>query len=269
LTEIERYESRAFSSSSNATPLWPQHQQQHVQHPNANGNINDILNLEGHIQLLATMSCRAAKRCPPSDQKLVEVCLSNAAHYHGSSDQAQRLIENNRQMCERVMGRIAAIAFDNHFHQSHQGVGRPQLQQTHNQSAFSNPIAIANFCAIVAANSISTGPGEFIHLVSDLIIPNKDNLPPLSVAAIAYHLACEAMGKSASVGMRDALKNKLFGPVVSTILTLMLQESVRESDVGDRAGDYGNGKNNQRIAAMVLKAIERWCAATDCSLIAI
>jgi len=248
LTEIERYESRVSSSS--------------FQLMSQQGNIG-VLNLEGHVQLLAKMSLVAAKRCPASDQKLVEVCLANAAHYQGSFDQAQHLIANNFQMRKRVMGRIAAIAFDHsHHHTSHSY-----------QSAFSNPITIDSLCAIVACNAIATGPGEFVNLVTEWIIPCKENLPLFSVVAVTYHLASEAMGKSSPVGTRDALKNKLFVPVMSKVLAPLLMESVRESDVGNRFDSkftYGKGGNHcHRVVAMTLKAMERWSTATVCSLLTI
>jgi len=243
LTEVERYESQVSSPSSF-------HQ------------VSQKSNLSGHVQLLATMSHAAAKRCPTSDQKLVEACLANAAHYHGSTDQAQHLIENNSQMRKRVMGRIAAIAFDH----SHHRVGNSY------QSSFSNPIAIDSLCAIVATNAIAAGPGEFINLVSHWIIPSKEKLPPFSVVAVTYHLASEAMGKCAPCGTRHALKNILFVPIMTNVLAPLLIDAVRESDVGDRVDatfTYCKGGNNcHRVVAMTLKAMERWSAAIDCNLVA-
>ncbi len=237
LTEVERYESRIMSSNGIM---------------NAN---NSPVNLEAHVQLLATMSRRAARRCPASDQNLVQICLNNAAHFHGSTEHAKHLIDFNKQMRERVMGRIAAIAFDFTNH-------RTQRSQQHGHgvvyySAFSNPVAMDSLCGVVAANAISTGPHEFINLVQDWIVPSKNNLPPFSVASIIYHLASEAIGKSAPAGTRDAVK-KIFDPVVSKVLAPMLQEAVRESE-GDRASSH-------RIAAMTLKALESWCATTSCSI---
>jgi len=242
LTEVERYESQVSSSSSF-------HQ------------VNQNSNLSGHVQLLATMSRIAAKRSPPSDQKLVEICLANAAHYKGSTDQAHHLIESNSQMRKRVMGRIAAIAFDH----SHHRVGNPY------QSSFSNPITIDSLCAIVATNAIATGPAEFVNLVSHWIIPSKENLPPFSVVAVTYHLASETMGKCAVAGTRDALKNILFVPVMTNVLAPLLVDAVRESDVGDRVDatfSYGKGENNcHRVVAMTLKAMGRWSAAIDCNFV--
>lgn len=243
LTEIERYESRMLAAK-------------------AQGHLHANVSLEAHLQLLATMSCRAARRCPIADQHLVEVCLSNAAHFHeqgGSSEHARNLIQVNQQMRDRVMGRIATIVFDftNHRRSSNDKAGF--------ESAYTNPVTMDSLCAIVAANSISTGPHEFSSLVLEWIIPSINNMPSFSVAAVIYHLASESLGKSAPAGTKDALKN-LFNPVLSQILAPMLQESVRESDHGNNGANEGERTQTHRIAAMALKALERWCAATSCSI---
>lgn len=242
LTEVDRYEARGVNNKVN----W--------------------VSLEAHLQLLATMSRRAARRCPMADRKLVEVCLSNAAHFHehGSNEHANNLIQLNQQMRDRVMGRIATITFDFTNH--------PQTNsETGNQTAFANPVTMDSLCAIVAANAISTGPIEFSNLVLEWIIPSMKNMhmPPFSVAAIIYHLASESMGKGCPGGTLDALK-KLTDPVLSNILAPMLQEAVRESDHSDTCVDMSaeSGRTkNHRIAAITLKALERWCAATSCSIV--
>ena len=241
INEMERYESLVMT------------RQPHIQ----------VVSLEGHLQLLATMTRRAARRSHEADQKLVEICLTNAAHYHGSSDQARQLIHTNRQMRDRVMGRIAAIAFDFAHHQTNH-----VQQQTHQhqyQSAFSNPIALEKLCAIVAANAISTGPLEFSHLVTDWIVPSVDNLPPFSVASVTFHLAAEALETSAPAGTRNVLKQKLFGPVISKVLAHMLVESVRNSD-SSSSSNSSNRQMSHRITSMILRAMERWCSAMNCGL---
>ena len=246
LTELERYEDRVSTSVLPPGSVFP--------------------NLEGHVQLLATMSRRAAKRSPVSDQKLVEICLTNAS-YRGSAEQAHQLINYNRQLREREMGRLAAMVFDFSYHRNkarHSG----HHQQQHGiiyQSAFSNPVAMESLCSVVAANAISTGPQELVNLVSAWIVPSLENLPPYAVASVTCHLAGEAMGKSAPAGIADALKSQLFDPVISKVLAPMLHEAVRESD---HDGTVSGGRiKNQRIASMALKALERWSAATTCSLV--
>ena len=112
---------------------------------------------------------------------------------------------------------------------------------------------------IVAANSVSSGPGAFRHLVMDWIVPSVESMPPMSVAAVAAHLANEAAGRAAPSGTMDALK-AMFQPVVSGVLAPFLVDSVRESDVREE-GLVGPSKN-QRLTALVLRAIERWSAAT-------
>ena len=241
LTEVERYEARMA------------HVQAQGQHQ---------MSLGPHVQLLATMSRRTARRCPVSDQKLVEVCLSNAAHFHehGSNEFARHLIQLNQQMRDRVMGRIATITFD--------FVNHPQKANNNStQTVFSNPVTMDSLCAVVAANAISSGPNELRSLVMEWIIPSRTNMPPVSVAAVVNHLAVEAMGESAPVGTNDAIKN-LFDPILSKVLAPMLQEAIRESDHGGEGMDMGRDgvgdrTNNHRIASMALKALERWCTANS------
>ena len=239
LNEIERYESMVL----------------------ANRSLHSPVKLDGHLQLLATMTRRAARRCHAADQKLVEICLANAAHYHGSSDQARQLIHINRQMRDRVMGRIAAITFDFAHHQPY-----PTQQQADSyRSAFSNPIALENLCAIVAANAISTGPSEFSNLVLDWIVPSVDNLPPFSVASVTFHLASEALETSAPAGTRNVLK-ELFRHVVSKVLAHMLTESIRNCDSSSSTLNKNSRHMSHRITSMIFNALERWSAAMNCTL---
>jgi len=223
----------------------------------SSGNVGSFAKLDGHVQLLATMARRAAKRSPASDQKLVEICLANAAHYHGSTEQAGYLINLNHQLRDREMGRLAAMVFDYSHHRQFNTSHQPQIYQ----SPFCNPVAMESMCAVVATNAISTGPREFVSLVTEWIAPSINNLPAYAVASIICHLATETKSKSAPEGTQEALSTKLFDPVISRILAPMFQEAVRESDAGD------GRVRNQRTAAMILKALEGWSAATACSLV--
>lgn len=248
LNEIERYED------------WTRRQQPHQS--------SQWTCLDGHVQLLATMSRRAARRSPASDQRLIKICLANASQYHGSPDQARQLVAINSQLRERVMGRIAAIVFDFSFH-------RPPSYSNSHPSAFSNPISIEFLCSIAATNAIASGPDEFIHLVEDWIVPSVSTMPPFSIASVAFHLAGEAMGKAAPTGTRDTLKNKLFKPIISEVLGPVLVDAIRESDTGAR-NDASTSLshpfqtvNNHRIAAMAIKALDKWCIATQESIVVV
>ncbi len=244
LTELERFEAKL------ARLIFPP------------GSV--IPNLEGHVQLIATMSQKAARRSPSADKKLVEICLTNAS-YRGSAEQARQLIDYNHHLREREMGRLAAVVFD--FSNHRQAAPYHNEQGLKYQSAFSNPVAMESLCAVVAANAISTGLNELVNLVSNWIIPSYENLPPYAVASVTCHLAGEAMGKSAPAGIRDALNNKLLDAVISKVLGPMLQEAVRESDHDDN--ESGARINNQRLASMALKALERWSDATSCKVVRI
>jgi len=216
------------------------------------GKRSDYVPLDAHLQLLATMSRRAARRSPADDQKLVEVCLTNAAHYCGSTEHALHLIHQNHQNRIRVMGRVAALVFDFTNH---------RITHHHVPNALSNPIAMDTLCALVAANTISSGPQEFSNLIMEWIIPMIHNLPPFAVASVVHHLAVETLGKGAPTGSLETLKNKLFEPCISKILSPMLLESVGDNE------EEGNRSISHRSAAMTLKAIERWCAAAGCNVL--
>ena len=154
------------------------------------------------------------------------------------------------------MGRIATINFDFNNHPTN----------IHSfSSAFSNPIAMDSLCAVVAANAISTGPHEFSSLVTGWIIPSMNNMPPFAVASVIYHLAAEAMRKSAPGGTKDALQS-IFDDLISKVLAPMLLESVRNSDNGEAQTGGGDREWSHRVAAMTIKALERWCWAASCSI---
>jgi hypothetical protein len=212
----------------------------------------DYIPLDAHLQLLATMSRKAARRSPTDDQKLVEVCLANAAQYCGSTEHAMHLIHQNNQNRIKVMGRVASLVFDftNYRKTDH-----------HVQTALSNPVSMDTLCALVAANTVSSGPQEFLNLILGWIIPMIHNLPPFAVASIVYHLAVETLGKGAPSGSLETLKNKLFEPCISKILAPMLLQSVGDNE------EEGNRSISHRSAAMTLKAIERWCSAAGCNIL--
>lgn len=239
LSEVERFEQ---------TQLGRQHQH--------------ILRLEGHVQLLCTMSRKAARRSPYSDRRLIGICLSNAAVNCRNS--AQALIDLNCQTRERVMGRIAAMAFDFSFHRQ-----RPEQYS----SAFANPVAMESLCAIIAANSISNGPAAVRDFVLDWIIPSMSNFPPFAVASVVLHLAVESMGNGAPAGTEEILRN-LSAPIITKVIGPLLTDSLRESDVKDTEVGDGAWVNqggfkmtrNQRLAAVSMRALERWCASTSITI---
>mmetsp|Transcript_1798 Transcript_1798/g.3860 ORF Transcript_1798/g.3860 Transcript_1798/m.3860 type:complete len:1156 (-) Transcript_1798:61-3528(-) len=249
LNEVERYESEGrHASTSN--------------------------NLDGHVRLLATITRRVARRPPASDRRLVGTCLANASMSHmnllANADMAQSLLGNNDELRERNMGRIAAIVFDFSFHRKNSGSARSMMQYP--RSAFSDPVAMEQFCGVVAANAVSTGPVAVRHLVSDWIVPGIDSLPPLAVVAIMSHIAVEAMGKGCPGGTKDVIRS-LVPSVFTCVLGPILIDSLRESDErGDNdamieavsSSTTGGGNNiEHRTAALALRALESWCKASS------
>jgi hypothetical protein len=203
--------------------------------------------LTGHVQLLATMAQRVARRSPAMDRRLISTCVANAAQYHASDAEAQALIDLNSEIREIVIGRIAAMAFDFSFHRSDC------------RSAFSDPVAMGKLCSVLAANAVITGPKAVSYLMREWIIPSVPKLPPFAVACVTYHLPIEALLKSSPAGTRDALQ-RLSYPVIGTVLAPVLAEAIAES------AESPNHAWNCRVAATCLLALERWCTATDLSL---
>ena len=224
-----------------------------------NGNTNS---LDAHVRLLATVTRRMARRPPASDRRLIGTCLANASMTHmallANSETSRSLLQNNEQLRERDMGRIAAIVFDYSFHRKRTAQMR--------RSAFSDPLAMEQFCGVIAANAVSTGQNAVRHLVCNWIVTSCDSLPSFSVAAILNHVAVEAMGKGCPLGVQAVVK-ECVSSVFVTALGPLLVEALRESeeglDEGDVSmGDSGSNRNN-RTAAITLKALDSWCRATE------
>lgn len=256
LTEVERYEAQyghyAHHPGEGLAPP-------HLQGQQGPGPAS----LAAHVQLLTTLSRRAARRPPAADRALVTTCLTNAArsgaYNHSSPEGNVRLLSSAMETRDSLLGRIAALAFDFALH-SPRGPSAT--------SAFADPISMEGLCTIVAANAVSSGPEGLRHLVTDWIVPASaaDQLPPFSCAAVCAHLADEAMSnRGAPVGTSEALE-RLFDAVIGAVVGPLLAEAVRDSDSGDGNGGGNGGQSgptrNQRVAAMALRALERWCAAT-------
>jgi len=205
--------------------------------------------LTGHVQLLATMAQRVARRSPATDRGLVATCIANAAQYHASESEAQSLISLNSEIREIVMGRIAAMAFDVSFHS----------QRSMYKSAFSDPVAMEKLCSVLAVNAVASGPMTINHFMKEWIIPSLSSLPPFAVACVTYHLAIEALSKTSPAGTKDTLQS-LSHAVVGCVLAPVLVDSVGENS------ESSNYEWNCRLVSISLRALERWCAATDLSL---
>jgi hypothetical protein len=255
------------------------------------------------VQLLATFSQRVAQRSPSIDQALVATCIHNASqlyHHHNNnnhnnnttnnnnlyskslSQEAQALIQANHDLREIVMGRIAAMVFDPSYHHH---VGR-LYHHRQPESAFSNPMAMESFCAVLAANAVSSGPNAMNHFVADWIVPSVSSLPPFAVVCVTLHVAQEAMRTpSAPAGSRDRIRRLvplIIAQVVGPILANAILEPTTETTTPAAAAttttsgtttrrrnnDHANKEHalKHRIASTALRALERWCLVTGLSL---
>jgi hypothetical protein len=247
--------------------------------------------LFAHVQLLANMALRVARRSNALDKQLVATCIENAQKYHGSAKEAQTMMELNIEIRDIVMGRIAALALDPSFHPHNnhplQSNHHTNNQNHHNNnhqhsSAFSDAVVMETFCAVLAANAVSNGPSAVNHLVSEWIVPSAANLPPFCLACVTLHLALEASRKTAPIHTQDMLQ-RLSNSVMASVLAPVLVETITENNTTTTtttteentsplsSTTNGNGglsrhEHNSRIAALSLRAMDQWCAVTDLSL---
>jgi hypothetical protein len=208
-----------------------------------------------HVRLLATMALRVARRCPSSDNVLVAMCLANAEHFRSTPSQSQWLVDLNLELRERVMARIAAMAFDFTFHRR---VG------PNRQSAFADIVVMDTFCAILSANAVSSGPTAIRHFATEWVIPSSKNLPAYAVASVILHLAAEGVRKSAPAGTKDILQ-QLSRDVVAVVLVPILSEAVTENSTNLNQAIPHHEASSQ-ITAKCIRALKTWCASTYLSL---
>jgi hypothetical protein len=183
----------------------------------------------------------------------VSTCVENAAQYNASANEAEALIVLNAEIREIVMGRIAAMVFDFSFHNPN----GPHL------SAFSDPVAMEGLCSVLSANAVSSGPQAINHFMLEWIIPSVQTLPPFAVACVIFHLGIEATRKVSPAGTKDLLQ-RMSGAIMAIVLAPVLCDAVQES--GEARGVGSNHERHSRVAAVSIRAIERWCSATDLSL---
>ena len=239
MNEVERYEAN-----------FARNKQIHV--------LQNGAGLNSHVKLLATMALRVARRAPDVDRSLVSTCVVNAGpQFTGTSEQSQWLIDLNLELREIVMGRIAAMAFDFSFHRQDGPNGH---------SALADPTVMELFCAVLASNAVSSGPMAVRHFVTEWIIPSAKTLPPFAIACVTLHLAISALRKAAPAETKDAMQ-QLSASVVAAVLAPVFLDAVSEytSASGTTQSTIQHEKNNQ-IAAICVRALDRWCAATDLTL---
>jgi hypothetical protein len=216
-------------------------------------NESDV-KLIAHVQLLTTLAERVARRSPAAERNLVTTCVANAKASQGSLANAKGLVALNLEIREIVMGRIAAMAFDFSFHN----------RRSSRVSAFSDPVAMEKLCGVLAANAVSTGPHAVQHFMAEWVIPSARSLPPYSVASVTCHLAIEGLRKGAPAGTRDVLQ-RLSHSVVAMVLAPLLVDAVSGGG-GEESDDFSSRDQTNRVAAVGIRALERWCAVTDMSL---
>jgi len=203
--------------------------------------------LSAHVQLLAQMALRGARRSSDVDRHLMTMCIENAFKCNGSPNDSKRLIEINAEIRDIVMGRIAALALD------------PSSQKDENISTFSDVIVLEMLCGVLAANAVSNGPAAVHHLISEWILPSAISFPPYCLACVILHLALEASRKTAPAGIQDMLQ-QVSSAVIARVLAPVLADVVKET----KQGSFH--ERNCRVAALCLRAMNHWCAATDLSL---
>lgn len=205
-----------------------------------------------HLQLLANMALRVARRSNILDKRLVTMCIRNAAKH---VDQTPALIDINVEIRDIVMGRIAAMALDPSLHSS----------SDHNKSAFGDFSVMETFCAVLAANAVSNGPISVNHLVKEWIVPSAQSLPPFFLSSVIFHIALEASRKTAPRYTLDTLQ-QLSATVMATVLAPVLVDAIKEQRSNITVNADSSHERNNRVAALCLQAMNQWCRLTDLSL---
>ena len=204
------------------------------------------------LRLLATIALKLARRSDRQDQQLLSTCLQNAAQYHGSTEDQLLLLNRNQELRDIVIGRIAAICFDERFH------NMPE-EQNITKSSLRDTLVMETLCATLSANAISNS--KIRPFLVEWILPSASSMPPLALSCVILRLAREAQSPSTPAGIQESLQT-LSGPVVSGILTPILQNSL--SSEGSQE-DTANSTRH-RLATTTLLALRQWCQATDLSL---
>jgi hypothetical protein len=230
------------------------------------------------LLLLAQVAVKVARRSNVADRQLVLTCLENHyghPHHNNNNNKnyrsiAQQLVEENAQLRDIVMGRIAAFALDP------SSLQRQRLQQ----DAFHAAVAVlSTFHQAMAAHAISNHNVQ--HLLLDWMIPSSQQLPSYSLACIVMNIAEEATsaipvkgGSTSSPSLLPTLQ-QLSMPVVTQLLGPVLQLCIQnqpqhdDDDDDDDQDDDNHNINHMMITTTVvtaLQALQAWCTVTDLSI---
>jgi hypothetical protein len=228
------------------------------------------------LLLLAQVAVKVARRSNLADRQLVLTCLENyyghPHHNHNNNHKnyrsiTQQLVEENAQLRDIVMGRIAAFAMDP------SSLQRQQQQQETTHTAVS---VLDTFHQAMAAHAVSNHNVK--HLILDWMIPSSQQLPRYSLACIVRSIAQEVTAtmpvngqvvSTSSVPLLPTLQ-QLSMPVMTQLLGPVLQLCVhnQQTKEDDQDNDSPNVSNIMLATTVVtaLQALQAWCTVTDLSI---
>ena len=200
--------------------------------------------------LLAQFATKVARRSNQTDQQLVQTCVDNYISVHSQEQLSQqqpklrRLILENAELREIVMGRVAALAFD-----------------PANQKSTSNTewyIVLDTYHKAVAANAVSNGPSAIRHLLCDWIIPSAITLPSFSVVSLIQHIGEESSSSFVPFNTQDTLQQLSTQVMARLVLPTLMKEATTKNDDDD--------SSHSIIVETSIRAIHTWCTVTHLSL---
>jgi hypothetical protein len=199
--------------------------------------------------LLAQFATKVARRSKQTDQQLVRTCIDNYISVHSqdeSSRQSQqqqqqkleRLVQENAELREIVMGRVAALAFDPANHKSSSNTQRY--------------VALDTYHKAVAANAVFNGPSAIRHLLCDWIVPSAITLPPFSVVSLIQHIGQESSSPFVPFNTQDTLQQ-----LSTQVMARLVLPTLKEHAAND---------GSSIIVETSIRAIHTWCTVTHLSL---
>lgn len=202
-------------------------------------------------KLLAEMGLRVARRSNADDRALVRTCLENA----GRTELTTNLVQSNLELRERVVTRMAALAFDGNT--------------SHDDNSLTHPIVREAFASAIAANAVSNFQ---IEAFAGWIASNSRSLPPFAVACVLFHVSLEVALSTNNDSTVDILQRlsvrmmaELQGPILKDAVRILQQQEAGKRDDQDASFAQQGLASNGRTAAKVVEAMRAWCSVTGLS----
>eukprot|EP00529_Nitzschia_sp_RCC80_P003307 CAMPEP_0113519012 /NCGR_PEP_ID=MMETSP0014_2-20120614/43291_1 /TAXON_ID=2857 /ORGANISM="Nitzschia sp." /LENGTH=1102 /DNA_ID=CAMNT_0000416699 /DNA_START=565 /DNA_END=3873 /DNA_ORIENTATION=- /assembly_acc=CAM_ASM_000159 len=253
LNELDRYESSSSSASASASASASVSRGGGRRPAHTGGP-----SLLAPAKLLAEMGLCVSRRSNEDDDALVRTCMENGRMHGLTTDTVQA----NGELRERVIARMAALAFDGN--------------ESDDEISLTQPIIREAFSAAIAANAVSNLQiEEFVGW----IMSNKRSLPPFAVACVLRHVSVEASFHAHQSSSNDTDSNietlqklstrvvsELLGPIWRDTIHTIHTDEMRSGTPAEASSCSDRIQKNSRTASKTLEAIAAWSRVTGLSL---